>query len=204
MSLGSAVVVAISAVVVAISAFVVASGLAVSTLAACVGCTAAPAPSLSPSPNGAGATRPFSSSATTAAPSLATNSIAPTIATADNHKPTAPINLALSAKPVANTADSYTVTLITTAQADLDAVVVTIDGQTHKLGTMRNRTVTTVSNTIELDGKLGRDIIGTAHLVVHGRTMRKAAALRLGAPAAPPPPAATVTLPDGTVVTEAR
>ena len=175
-----------------VSAFVVASGLAVATLVACVGTTAAPSPTPSDT----------SVPAMVAAP--ASNSIAPTSATVNNHKPTAPLELALSAKPVANTAGRYTVTLTTTAQADLDDVVVTIDGQAFKLGALRNRAVATVSSILELGGKPGRDIIGAAQLTVHGRHMSKAAALRLGAPTAPSPPAATVTLPDGTVVNEAR
>lgn len=170
-----------------VSAFVAASGLAVATLVACAGTTATP----SPSP----------SDPTTTAPAF--QSLSPTSA-ANNHKPTAPLELALAATPVANTVGRYTVTLTTTAQADLDDVVVTIDGQPHKLGTLRNRAVATVSSTVELGGKPGRDIIGAAQLIVQGRAMSKAAALRLGAPAAPPPPAATVTLPDGTVVNEAR
>ena len=173
-----------------VSAFVIASGLAGATLAGCARTTAPPRP------------KPSDTSAITTVPAF--EPIAPMSAAANNHKPTAPLELALAATPVANIAGRYTVTVTTTAQADLEAVVVTIDGHAHKLGTLRNRAVAAVSSTVELGGKPGRDIIGAAQLTVHGRYMSKAAALRLGAPAAPSPPAATITLPDGSVVNEAR
>ena len=169
---------------------VVVSALAGATLAACASGTNAPPPS------------PRGTAAVSATPAVST--VPATSASADNHKPTAPIQLALVATEPATPAGHHTVTMIVTAQADLEHVVVTIDGETQRLGTMRNHAVTNVSSTVELDGKLGRDIIGTAQLVVDGRTMSKATAMRLGAPAAPPPPAARITLPDGTVVNEAR
>ena len=166
----------------------VVSALAGATLAACASGTSAPPPS----PRGTAGVPPTVST------------VPPTGASADNHKPTAPIQLALVATESTAPVGHYTVTMIVTAQADLEQVVVTIDGETQRLGTMRNHAVNNVSSIVELNGKLGRDIIGTAQLVVHGRTMSKATALRLGAPAAPPPPAALITLPDGTVVNEAR
>ncbi len=186
-------------------ACIVASALTSATLSACAGTTTTPPPS----PAGIASDslpggRSADATANTNITPPATNSSVPTSATVDNHKPTAPINLGLIAAPVANKAALFNVTLLATAQADLDDVVVAIDGQNHYIGAMRNRAVNTVTSTVELGGKPGRDIIGTAQLVVHGRKMTKATALRLGAPAAPPPPAATVTLPDGTVVNEAR
>ncbi len=168
----------------------VVSALAGATLAACASSTGAPPPS------------PRGTAATSVAPAV--SAVPPTSASADNHKPTAPIKLDLVATPSAAPSGHYTVTLIATAQADLDDVVVTIDGQRHRLGAMSNHAVTNVSSIVELGSKLSRDIIGSAQLTVHGRNMSKATALRLGAPAAPPPPAALVTLPDGTVVNEAR
>lgn len=168
----------------------VVSALAGATLAACASSTGAPPPS------------PSGTAAISVTPAV--SAVPPTSASADNHKPTAPIKLDLVATPSAYPATHYTVTLIVAAQADLDAVVITIDGQPHRLGAMRNHAVTNVSSIVALDGKLGRDIIGAAQLVVHGRNMSKATALRLGAPAAPLPPAALITLPGGTVVNEAR
>ena len=168
----------------------VVSALAGATLAACASGTSAPQPS------------PRGIAATSVTPAVI--AVPPTSASADNHKPTAPITLALVATESATPVGHYTVTMIVTAQADRDDVVVTIDGQPHRLGAMSNHAVTNVSSLVELDGKLGRDIIGTAQVVVHGRTMSKATAMRLGAPAAPPPPAVRITLPDGTVVNEAR
>lgn len=120
------------------------------------------------------------------------------------HKPSAPLGLTINAERTAPNATTYRVLLTASPTAEVTELALAIDGRDLVIGTLAKGVVTTHSATVELGGKPSRDIIGTARMLVDGRRMNKAVAIQIGVAAAPKAPTPTITLPDGTVVNEAR
>ena len=113
-------------------------------------------------------------------------------------KPTAPVTVALAARPLGGAA--YEVTLRAVPAADARAVELEVGGARAAFGPTRAGVARTLVTRVTRRSA-GEDLIGLAR--VDGRA--RAAAVRLGAPRrAAPVPARTVTLPSGDRVAEVR
>lgn len=138
------------------------------------------------------------------APIVATAPTGP--ATRGPDKPTAPIDLTLEARPVAGTAtvERFEVVMNATPRRDLDRVELAIDGQPATVATATAGALGVARATVEVPRGEGRDVVGTAVVVVDGKRMGRAAQVRIGAPAAAAPAGTIIHLPDGTAVQEVR
>lgn len=137
------------------------------------------------------------------APAVATPTTS-TLEVEGPHKPTAPLLLNIGAERTAPNATTYRVLLTANPTGELTDLVLSLDGHDEFIGTVAKGAVHTYTAIIDLDGKPSRDIIGTARMLIDGRKMSKAVSVHIGAAAAPKAPTPTITLPDGTVVNEAR
>jgi hypothetical protein len=121
-------------------------------------------------------------------------------------KPSAPVTLTMEARPVAGTGavERFEVVLRATLRRAVDGLELTIGGHPWEAvaatagGPYEARAVVEV-----LRGE-GKDVIGTAVVLVDGRRMGAATQVRIGAPAPEAPAGTILTLPDGTRVQEVR
>jgi hypothetical protein len=144
--------------------------------------------------------------AVTAAPSGTTADVAaPPVGEPGAAKPSAPIELALVANPVAGTSavDRFELVLTATPRRDVERVELAIDGRPAVVASATAGAASEARATVEIAHGTGRDVIATAVVFVDGKRMGAAASVRVGEPAAARP-TTTFTLPDGTKVEEVR
>lgn len=146
--------------------------------------------------------------AVTSAPSGATPAPAAEVSAAGVRgadKPSAPIELALVANPVAGTSavDRFELVLTATPRRDVERVELAIDGRPAVVASATAGAASEARATVEIAHGTGRDVIATAVVFVDGKRMGAAASVRVGAPAAARA-TTTFTLPDGTKVEEVR
>lgn len=120
-------------------------------------------------------------------------------------KPSAPIDLTMTATPVASagSVDRFEVVLTAKPRRDLERVELAIDGRAAHLATATAGAVSQARATIEIARGSGKDVVGTAVVIVDGKRMGAAAMVRVGAPS-PEPRGTIIYLPDGTPVEEVR
>jgi hypothetical protein len=122
---------------------------------------------------------------------------------AGHGKPSAPVDVSIAV--VALGGDVYEVTLTARPTADVDALALTLDGETVDVGATARGEARTLTRHLRLEGAPGRQIHGDAATGTGNHRRARAAAAQLGAaPAAPARPRRDITLPDGTVVREVR
>ncbi|MEZ4404146.1 MAG: hypothetical protein R3B06_29255 [Kofleriaceae bacterium] len=123
-------------------------------------------------------------------------------------KPTAPVGLAVSARSLGVTGDveRFEITLTATPERAVTHVDLAIDGRVAQGAAVAAPAVGVPMITtavVDLPRGEGRDVIGTATVMVDGRRMTRAADVRIGA-AAPTVTGTIIHLPDGTAVQEVR
>lgn len=122
-------------------------------------------------------------------------------------KPSAPIDLALTARSLGATAtgERFEVVLTATPRRALERVELAIDGQPAVVaGATAAGIASERRATVEVARGEGKDVIATAVVMVDGQRMGAATQVRIGAPADATPPGKLITLPDGTQVREVR
>jgi hypothetical protein len=113
-------------------------------------------------------------------------------------KPSAPITL-----QIAKSADGNNIVLTATAELALEQVQLRIDQQNMPEVNMAKGE--TISYTVRWsDVRASNEVIGTASMMLNGRRIGKAIALPTSSALAAPAPVTSITLPDGTVVQEAK
>ena len=131
--------------------------------------------------------------------------VEPTAADTRGHgKPTAPVELSLTARALTGTAttDRFEVVMTATPQRAVDRLELALDGRPAQLMAAPARGETRA--TVEVARGEGKDVIGVAVVHVDGQRMARTAQLRIGAPAAAQPAGTLIHLPDGTPVQEVR
>lgn len=120
-------------------------------------------------------------------------------------KPSAPIDLAMTAQAMAGAGATqrYEIVLTGTPRRDVDRVELAIEGNAAVVASAASGVLGEARATVELARGEGRDVIGTAVIMVDGKRMGAATQVHVGAPAVEPP-ATLVQLPDGTWIREVR
>lgn len=133
--------------------------------------------------------------------------IAPTETAADAHrfesKPSAPVKVALAAKPLGN--NMYAVTMTVTPTVAVASIELDLDGRRSAAGLTAAAEARTVTTIVSLGNDPGREIVGSASVPVGASHRRAAATIIVGeAPHQAEPPIQVVKLPDGSEAAEVR
>ena len=120
-------------------------------------------------------------------------------------KPSAPIDLIMTARPLAGAGsmDRFEVVLTAKPRRDLERVELAIDGRAAQTATATAGSISEARATVEIAHGSGKDVVGTAVVIVDGKRMGAAAMVRVGAPS-PEQRGTIIYLPDGTPVEEVR
>lgn len=120
-------------------------------------------------------------------------------------KPGAPIDLHMTALALPGTATTarYEIVLTGTPRRDVDQVELAIEGHPAVVASARAGMLSEARATVEVGKDEGKDLIGTAVVMVDGKRMGAATQVHVGAAAALPA-GTLIQLPDGTWIREVR